>query len=152
MIFDRIQNAALYRSLSPLLAKSFDYIQKQKPEDLSPGKHVIDADRLFVIAMDYETKKQDECVLESHFKYIDLHYYFSGTELIGIGSLTNQDAVKTDKTADYSFYEAKEISLLGVEPGHFAVFFPDDLHMTGIIKNKKEAIRKLVFKLAVESF
>lgn len=149
MIKDKLENFALYEGLSPKIAKAFRYLNENNLSEIAPGKYDINDD-LFAIVMEYQTRDSSECKLEGHHKYIDVQYVISGTEQVGITSLTNQIPVETNEADDYDFY-ALESDLLRFDAGTFMIFFPDDLHMPCISLNESSAVKKVVVKVKVSS-
>ena len=149
MIFDKIENASLYESISPLLKKAFAYIKQTDFSKLENGKHVIEEDVLFAIVQEYDTKNDADCKLEAHKKYIDVQYVIQGEELIGIRPLTTQTPCKEyDAENDYALY-GDTCSFIKVAPTQFAVLFPQDLHKPGIKINASEKVKKVVMKVRV---
>lgn len=146
MIIDKIDNSGLYAHLSDSLSKAFAFLHETDLATLAPGKHEIDGDEVFALILEYETKEQAACKLESHFRYIDLQYIITGTEYMGLCPLTGQKPVVENRKDDYAFYES-EVSLMRFEPGMFAIFFPEDLHMTSIQIDAPSALKKVVVKV-----
>ena len=149
MIFDKIENSALYENINPRIKKAFDYIKKTDFNKLELGKHAIENEDVFAILMEYETKNANDCKLEAHKKYIDVQYIISGTENIGHTPLISQAPSKGyDDKDDYALYD-NNCTLIKVEPGQFAIFFPEDLHMPGVKNEAILKIRKVVVKVKV---
>ncbi len=149
MIIDNIKNADLYRSMSERIAKAFDYIVQTDFSDLPTGRHEIEGDDIFALVLEYETKVEDLCKIEAHYKYIDLQYIISGEEYMGLAQLTNQIPVVKNEEHDYAFYET-EVSMMKFVPDMFALYFPNDLHETSIMVNAPAPIRKVVVKIRLE--
>ena len=149
MIFDRIENAALYENISPLIKKAFAYLKQTDFSKLENGKHIIEEDNLFAIVQEYETKNDADSKLEAHKKYIDVQYVISGEELIGVKPLINQTPCKDyDAENDYALYD-DSCSFIKVAPTQFAVLFPQDLHKPGIKINSPAKVKKVVMKVRV---
>ena len=98
--------------------------------------------------MEYETKNKGATKPEGHHKYIDLQYIISGSELIGITTLTDQTPVESSEENDYDLYNT-DTDLFRFETNMFMIFFPNDLHMPGISVDKVSKIRKIVIKVKV---
>lgn len=150
MISDTIENSGLYR-LGPLIEKAFEYIKKTDFSKLESGKHVIEGDSLFALLMEYDTKNIKDCKLEAHRKYIDVQYIISGSELIGVTPLIDQmPTVDYDENNDLAFYDNNASSMIRLETGHFAIFFPTDTHMPCLQINEKiDKVKKVVIKVHV---
>src|SRR6185312_12262794 len=106
MIFDKIENSAIYESISPLIKKAFEYLKQTDFSGMENGKHEVDGDNLFAIFQEYNTKNDADAKLEAHRKYIDVQYVISGEELIGVRPLINQAPCKEyDAENDYALYD-----------------------------------------------
>lgn len=148
MIYDRIENAHLYTGLGPRLAQAFDFIRTGNPGRLAPGRYALDGDDLFAIVDEYETKDRRDCELEGHLRYIDLQYMVGGEELIGYAPLREQAAsLINPPEEDCRFYRG-EASLVLLERGMFAIFYPTDLHMP-CVRAGCERVKKVVVKIRV---
>ncbi|MEZ7507324.1 YhcH/YjgK/YiaL family protein [Flavobacterium sp. Arc2] len=148
MVIDKIENSNLYANLTERLAKGFEFIKNTDLVQIESGTYEIDNKAIFAIVQDYDTKEIKDCVLEGHTKYIDIQYIIQGTELMGVVTKNNQNAISSDLDKDYTFYEG-ETSFIRVEEGMFTVFFPDDLHMPCVQAGKSSRVKKVVVKVQV---
>ncbi|WP_405398682.1 YhcH/YjgK/YiaL family protein [Maribacter sp. Asnod2-G09] len=148
MILDKIENHKLYINLSQRLAQAFAYINETDFSEMESGKYTVDNDNIYAILQNYQTKEKIDCKLEGHNKYIDIQYIINGVELIGVTTFTDQIPIYINKEKDYSLYESTT-SMIRVEKGMFAIFFPDDLHMPGVKSNKNSDIKKVVVKVKI---
>ncbi len=148
MILDKLENSKLYESLHPLFNKAFEFIRKTDFSKLADGKYEIDNDKLFAMVQEYNTKNETKGKPEAHRKYIDIQYIHSGVELIGVAPLKNNILISDEPEKDLAFYES-ETSLIKLNTGMFAVFFPEDLHMPGIKLNQSAKVKKVVVKVLV---
>lgn len=147
MILDKIENANLYKGIHVGINKALMYIQNTNFSDLINGRQEIDGDNIFAIVKEYQTKKSDGNLLESHLKYIDVHYMEEGIEQIGITTLINQKP-KTiyDSVDDYMLFKESS-DLITLKKGMFAIFFPDDIHLPEIKSGKISKVKKVVVKV-----
>lgn len=148
MVIDKIENYRLYSKLTKRLAKGFEFITETDLVTIEAGKYQIDNDDVFAIVQEYDTKEEEDCVLEGHHKYIDIQYVIKGVELMGFAPLKNQVAVEENLEKDYTFYEG-DISLLRVEEGMFTLFFPEDLHKPGVKADQISKVKKVVVKVKI---
>jgi YhcH/YjgK/YiaL family protein len=146
MVLDKIENSGLYKSLHPRFDKAFEYIQKTDFSLLDDGKYEIEGENIFALVQEYNTKDAKDAKPEAHIKYIDIQYIHSGTELIGVATLKNQAIVVSDPEKDITFFDG-ETSLVKFETGMFAIFFPGDLHMPGILETQPAKVKKVVIKV-----
>ena len=149
MILDKIENAELYKSISPLLAEGLKFLSENSFETIEPGKYFLKDKLLFAMVNEYATKPMEQCKLEAHRKYIDIQFMVSGEEQIGYTSLCDQTpSEEYNLENDAVFFEDK-VSLFTLYKGYFAIFFSNDLHQPGIISGKVANVRKIVVKVAV---
>jgi YhcH/YjgK/YiaL family protein len=149
MILDKIENAGLYKAINPLLAEGLKFLIENDFSQIEAGKFFLKDQLLYAMINDYETKPSNQCKLEAHRKYIDIQFMVTGEEQIGITSLKNQKASEEyNSEKDVVFFE-DEVSLFALAEGHFAIFFPDDLHQPCIMKHEVSQVRKVVVKVAV---
>jgi YhcH/YjgK/YiaL family protein len=149
MIYDKVENASRYAAVSARVAKGLQYIQNTDFTRMEPGKHEIDGEDLFAVINEYETKEEKDCVLEAHRKYLDIQYMLSGSELIGISTLYKQEPVKAYSDAnDYALYSDK-LFFVQLKAGTFTIFFPEDLHMPGVIDKSPVKVRKVIVKVRI---
>ncbi len=147
MIVDKIENLNLYSNLENGVVKALNYIAKQKFSTMEMGKYELDGDKLFAIVNDYKTKSLDGAESEVHEQYIDVQFIVSGEESIGYAPLNNQKpTVEYDADSDVAFYNEK-VSLVNMKTGMFAIFYPTDIHMPGIVTDKSVDVRKVVVKI-----
>lgn len=148
MIFDLLENYALYNKSGNNLFRAFEYLLENEYIGLPNGKHQIIGDEVFAIINEYDTKSAKGGFYEAHRDYVDLQYMVEGSEMIGYAPLRDQKAVREyDKVNDYSLYEV-EGSLLSLSTGMFAIFYPGDLHMPGI-GEPAIAVKKIVIKIRI---
>ena len=149
MIFDKIDNSAIYENISPLIKRAFEYLKQTDFSGMENGKHIVDGDNLFAVLQEYDTKNDVDAKLEAHRKYIDVQYIISGEELIGVRPLINQVHCKEyDAENDYALYD-DTCSFVKISPGQFAVLFPQDLHKPGIKVDSSIKVKKVVMKVKV---
>lgn len=151
MIADVLSQASLYRSLSPNLAKGFDWLAAFDPST-ADGKYPIDGTQVFALVQSFSTGPASEKKLETHRKYIDIQYLFQGTELMQVTSRETVTPVgEFDTTKDIVFYNepTHPVSEVIVPAGSFTVFFPHDAHKPLCQVGSPAPIRKVVVKVAV---
>lgn len=150
MILDKITNITQYRGLSKNIDEAFNYIENTDFSILKNGRYDIDSN-MFVLVNEYSTKENESNISEAHRKYIDLQYVLSGSEIIEYETLENQNVVKEyDKENDYTLYNLKNKSTLILSEGMFAIFYPEDIHMPGLINNESVEIKKIVIKILID--
>jgi YhcH/YjgK/YiaL family protein len=152
MIFDRLEHADRYRSLSPGIAVAFDYLRSTDFAQTTPGRHELDGSRVIAMVSRYQTKRPEEAVWESHRRYIDVQYIASGVERLGYAHLSTNPAIREaySEERDVLFYEPQQDSL-EAQAGTFLIFFPHDVHAPGLMRDAPAEVLKVVVKVAVDA-
>jgi len=148
MILDSLKNAASVQALNPLFKQAFEFIQKNDLLKMEPGKTIIDGDKLFISVMENDGKTSEAAKMESHVNYIDIQVVISGVETMGWTAIEHcTDALEPYNTEkDLQFFSNKPSTFITVNPGEFAIFFPEDGHAPGIGNGP---IKKAVIKVLV---
>lgn len=135
-------------SVPKIIADGIECLSNTDFTKIETGIYHIQGQDLFYIVSEYETRAQSDMVLESHKKYIDIHSVIVGSEKIAYTPFTDQMVVKKyDKEDDYALYKG-DSSLIKMNLGMFSIFFPNDLHMSGI-GEKPHKIKKVVMKVRI---
>ena len=148
MIFDILDSSERYVSLHDGFAKAFAFLRRPDLQGLAIGTHAIDGDRVFAIVAKDQGRGKDEAQLEVHGRYIDIQMVLAGTDEMAWRpkDLCRQPAGEFDSEGDIGFFADLPVAWLPVEPGMFAVFFPEDAHLPLISPG---VIHKVVVKVAV---
>ena len=100
---------------------------------------------------EYNSNENKDGAYEAHEKWIDVQMIISGEEDIRYAKRSFGE-IKTEynPNIDALFMNvASGYDVLGLYKGNFAVFFPEDLHLPGLAKDKSMPIKKYVFKIKV---
>jgi YhcH/YjgK/YiaL family protein len=148
MIVDHIKNAPKYFKMHHLFEIAFNYLTNTDLVNLDSGKYSIQGNECFAIINKYKSKNISESFAESHKKYIDIQFVISGEENLGYGFIN--DFENLDYNSEYDLQKHHgTLDFISLKTEHFAILFPDDIHMPGIIKEKAMDIIKVVIKIAV---
>lgn len=151
MIFDSLHNADSYFTEN-WWKDTLAYI-RSATSSLNDGVHPVRTDAIVARVHTGQTRPASEAVLESHLAYVDVHVVLDGRETIAVWP-ADRLHIRTpyNDKQDVLFYDppADEGAQLTLSPGFFAVFFPQDAHMTQIAQGAPARIKKLVMKVAVE--
>lgn len=153
MIIDAIDYVEAYE-LGDLFDKGFEFLLNLDP-DIKDGRYEIDGDNVFAIVETYTSKDPDTAELEVHRKYSDIQYLLEGEEIIGytplIGDLEVTQEYSDEKDIEFLAQPPQGVTGLFIEPGTFAIFFPQDAHMPGLmVENESVEVRKVVVKVACQ--
>ena len=151
MIIDSIKNADKYYNVHPSFAAAFEAL-KAIDENTPDERITVDGDNIFINLSTYVNKNIDECLYESHKKYIDIQYVLNGAERIDLTDVNNltatDDRLETDDIAFYN--ECEYFSTAHLSEGIFVVIFPGEAHKPMIapdgkgIKTRK-AVAKIIY-------
>mgnify|MGYP001101416201 CR=1 FL=1 len=149
MIFDKLSNYSSYFQSSEMKSIIDDVIQNYSitNEDRTYQK----SDHYYIKVMSPETLEVSD-IIESHQKEIDIQILLKGTEKIRIFSKENVE-IKSDYNPeiDCTFYNphGEAHSEVILQPGYFAMFFPQDVHNPLIANNGVQDLKKVVVKINV---
>lgn len=148
MIVDVLENAYRYLALHRGFAPAFEFLGRIDIKELPPGTYEIDGERVFAMVALEAGRRQEEALLETHEKYIDIQLVLAGTDTMGWlpKSQCQQAAGSYDPDTDLQFFTDKPETWLPISNGTFAIFFPEDAHMPLISSGQ---IHKVVVKVAV---
>ena len=148
MVLDRIVRAAQYAQLHPAFARAFEYLRTIDLAALTPGRHEVDGDEIYLSVDHVDGRGRDGARLEAHRQHIDIQLTLAGIEQIGWRPLAacEQPDGPFDPGRDIGFYRDRPETWLVVPPGTFAIFFPEDAHapLAG-----NGAVRKAIVKIRV---
>lgn len=151
MIFGHIAHTAA-EHYPPAIAKAVAYLQNTNFIALPAGRYEDPATGYVVQILDLHTQNKNELRPEVHRKNIDVQFLVSGTELIGVATDRGNNVIHQELLAqrDIIFYEdVADESWLTMQPGNFAVFYPQDVHRPACINKKSCDIRKVVVKIPI---
>jgi biofilm protein TabA len=142
--------------------KAFLYIEKLQDKNSSEYKSISNIkvdecnkivldENCFVLEQSYITKDKENCLFESHKKYIDIQYMFEGDEIMEVENVNNLDVSSIyDEKLDYAkHFQTTKSSSLKIKESEMAIFYPFDAHMPCIKIDKNKKIIKAVFKILV---
>ncbi len=147
MIIDKLENQKIYFQSSGRFEKGFSFLSNTDLANLTDGRHDIEGDNVFALVSTYTTKFPEEKDPESHIIYADIQYIVSGEEKIGYALYDNQPVFKEYiKEKDIMFYKNYSC-FINMYSGMFAVFYPQDIHMPGIMISEPVKVKKIVIKV-----
>lgn len=151
-----VDHAESYRGLGAGIDAAIAFLKTCDVATRPDGKHLVNADGVFVIVQRYATKSEAAAVWETHRKHVDVQYIGQGRERMGwcrrTPALTIRQPYCDDREAE--FYEPPtDAAFIELEAGEFAVFWPDDVHapsLTPLGDAQPRDVLKVVVKVPVE--
>jgi biofilm protein TabA len=149
MILDQLQNWKRYAAVHPGFTAAFEFLNRNDLADLAAGRHPIDNEKLYALAMQENGKGRDIAKLEAHRLFIDVQFTVTGTDHIGWKPAVecSGEASGYNGEKDIAFFTDRPETWLTVPQGMFAVFYPEDAHapLGGV-----GPLHKVVVKVAVD--
>lgn len=149
MIFGNIQNLREYLCMEDGIFECFNYAKENNLSAYDRGCHEIDAKRIFVNIMEYETVKPEDRFWEAHREYLDVHLMLEGTERIDLNFIQNMDVKEYAVKDDFLSMDGEKNASVILKPGDFLVCYPTDAHRTAVAADKQENIKKAIFKVKI---
>lgn len=147
MILGKLKDLSKYKNINKNLDIAIDYILNNDLNKLKEGTTSICEEKVFVNRFSYFGVEKEECFLEGHKRYIDIHILLNGAEMVAYNDVSNLVPVtEYDEKADFIKYEGKDNMCCNLDKEMFWIVFPEDIHMTKI-KVNNDKIEKLVFKV-----
>lgn len=154
MIVTTLANLSDYTSVHPLFAEAFRALAALAAEPFLRGQHPVLGDRIFINALEYDTKPAEDALMEAHRRYIDVMLLLEGSEEIAVfetDALTHVTVPYTPE-ADALLAQLEPQPLrVRMTPGSVCILFPEDAHAPGLDAEGTSRVRKLIAKIAVES-
>ncbi|MEH7011780.1 YhcH/YjgK/YiaL family protein [Neobacillus niacini] len=146
MIFDRIENLAMYTFSNDHLNEAIKHILSKPLTESYTGNSFQKNINQF------STTHVNEKKFEAHKKFIDIHIVIEGKEYIecvNIGSLINM--TEYDEEHDILFGDTNSTSKFSgsLEEGYALICFPQDAHLVGAHIDSVQEIKKVVFKVSI---
>lgn len=149
-LFEYNKNQIYYQN-SNNFKRAIEIIQNTNFSNIDDGRYEIDGPDFYYLLTTYKiTKYEEKPNAEVHRKYIDLHYIIYGMELICHANYKNSKR----SVSDYDIQKDVELfdivsdeSVLLVKKDMFTVFYPYEIHRSGLIREESGSIRKIVFKI-----
>ncbi len=156
MILDFLVNWKKYAKNNETIWKeAFDFIASLNV-DAEEKKYFIRGDDFFAFVQGYETQPASEGKIEMHRNYLDIHAVISGSELVYYSPVNDLELIEdfTPGSDDLLFSFRPNLSSgFRLYPGRFALFFPEEGHLTRIqLYEKPERIKKVVLKIDKKLF
>lgn len=146
MIIDRIEQQKRYYQMHPLFEDAFAFLAETP--DLEPGRYSLN-DGAYATVTEFDTHPLEQGELETHEKYIDLHFCIAGGERMSWAPKSELQPTHADEESDNYFFAGNSTSI-SVRPGMFYILFPEDAHRAGCHHEFPKHCRKAIIKIPIE--
>ncbi|GAA0179891.1 YhcH/YjgK/YiaL family protein [Clostridium sediminicola] len=149
MVVDNIKNYKLYEDIHSEFRNAFqfvkDFVECAKPD----GKYEIN-ENVYAIVTSYKTELGN-CDFETHEQYLDGQFIFKGKEAINWAEKSKLETTKEyDRDNDFALHTGEIQTILKLQEGDFAIFFPEDAHTPKRAYNGVcEDVKKIIIKIKV---
>lgn len=151
MIVDSIKELHRYSNILPFANEMLTLYRSVMDDrgNFKAGKYNLEDTDLHYLVLEYNLKEEEKGLWEAHRKYYDIHVICDGIETIHIADLREMTPINDyNADADYQLFEGRKTSELILQNNVFIIFFPEDVHKTGIgVEDSK--VKKLVFKAPI---
>ena len=149
MIIDTLDNLGKFVALNPLFADVVEFLKTHDLRTMEVGKYPIKDKDLFLNLSLTKQRTKETAFLETHIDMIDIQVPITCAESFGYSPLCDLPAFEYNAEKDITKYgDTKPQTYVTVNPGQFAIFFPQDGHAPCIIE--EEEIKKAIFKVKVK--
>ena len=146
MVIDKIENLEKYASLNPLFSQAIEFLKSTDLNAHEIGKVKLQGDDLVVNFAQARPKTKEEAKLETHNRFIDIQIPLDGVEVMGYTPRADLPEAEYNAEKDITFYPGLAESYLTINPGMFAIFFPEDGHAPGVTP---DGVKKVIVKVLV---
>ncbi len=152
MIQTKVADLNRYVSLNPHFETAFAALAKMAAEPFVTGRHEVDGDNVYIIALDYDTHPVETAKSEAHKKYIDVMWIVSGKEQLGYYPTADHKNITMayDESSDCLLADIeKDTSYQQFFAGNVVILFPEDGHAPGLDLDGTQHVQKLIAKVRV---
>ena len=145
MIYSDLKSGGFYAATDEKIALCLAYAPSLN-ENTPCGRYELNED-VYVNVMTYEPKPVQEATAETHNLYADLQLILDGAEWMGCAdSAALIPLVPYDEGKDIALWKPKDVPLLPMRKGNWALFLPGEPHAPSL-KMQDGTVKKAVFKI-----
>ncbi|MCD8078384.1 MAG: YhcH/YjgK/YiaL family protein [Lachnospiraceae bacterium] len=152
MIFDTIKNKDKYKDM-PKVYEALCYLENVTVENMPEKRLDLKPDnQAFLVPKVYDTEPEETAPFEAHRLRADIHYMLEGTEGVQTADVNDPRITPNGEfrvNNDCGDFFGEPDGTYWLRPGLFALSFPGEVHRTGIMKDKPEPIKKVVYKIGM---
>lgn len=152
MIFDELacwRRYVPHRNASEF-CQAIEFLRTFSP-DIAVGKHVFKEGLIYANVQEYTPKKLAEGAMEYHRDFVDVQTLLAGSEYIyysPLAGLTEKSAFDAEKDCGFYHFDPASALACKLQPGNFAMLFPEEGHMPCIeCMEDPGTVKKVVLKI-----
>lgn len=149
MIYGNIKNIEEFDYLPENIQKCFRFFKENDLKNFETGCYEIEGKDIFVNIAEYETTTEDKRPWEAHRKYLDIHIMLFGKEIMNMNFIDNMKQKPFKEEEDFLAMEGDSKVAITLDENDFLICYPNDAHMTAIMLDKPESVKKAIFKVKV---
>ena len=152
MIHTTVTDLGRYSALNPYFPAAFETLSKMAAQPFVAGRHEVDGENIYVIALDYDTHPLEGAKSEAHKKYIDVMWIVSGKEQLGYYPTAAHKNITMEYNESNDCLLAdieKETTMAQFYAGDVVILFPEDGHAPGLDLDGTQHVQKLIAKVRV---
>lgn len=139
-----------FLQVHPRFPAAFAALEAAASKPFEVGRRAVAGKELFLVALDYTTKPQENGIMEGHRSYVDVMYVLEGEEQIGYMPLQEITCITKEYDAEGDCFLAKPeptASQIHATAGDMIIFFPEDGHAPGLNWCETKVVKKLIAKV-----
>lgn len=156
MIVTTFEHCQRYATISPKLARAFEWLNSHNLMELPQGRTDIEGDEIYINRASFTSKSRQEARWEIHHHYLDIQMVLAGQEQMDVtpANLTHPvDEYNT--TTDYQQVDSEpgdSFQTILMVPGQMTIVFQEDAHRPAIHGDGKTpaTIEKAVIKIRLD--
>lgn len=149
MIAGNINDLKDYDFLPDNIKQAFLYAAEHNLQESEKGSYQLAGEKLFVNIVEYQTTTAEKRFWEAHKQYLDIHLVLAGEERINLNHISRMVQKEFVEKDDYLPLEGEFSSYIELKTGDFLICYPNDGHMTGLMVNEPQQIKKAIFKVMI---
>lgn len=140
-------------TLHPIFKRVVNYLSDKDLTKFNLDEEHCIQEGVFFSVVERDTKPLENCRLEAHREYVDIHFLISGQERIGVSFDKGQFHINEDMrpARDTIFFDSESVpsdNLFTLNPGNFLIVFPEEVHRALYQIESPQSVRKTVIKVA----
>lgn len=151
MIFTNLEDDLQNNSLSKKIITCIEFAKNNNIAEFANGSHLIPETDIKMNVMSYNTRSEEDGFWESHIKFIDVQVMLEGEEYIAINNIYSLENEGYKEADDFCAYKGEELTKILFRKNDVLVFYPEDAHKTSLKIKESKFVKKVVFKVDVNT-